>query len=250
MLVAGNWKMNLGLDDSRALATALAEGVGKSAAVEVAVFPQVAWLLAVREEVAGSDIGVGAQNGHPAASGAFTGEVSIATLAPHCRYILAGHSERRHIFGESDAFVGEKVQAILAAGCRAILCVGETLAERRAGEAQAVVERQLAAGLDGVTHDALARVTIAYEPVWAIGTGVAATPQDAQAMCAAVRGWIDATFGRSAAEHVRVLYGGSVSPDNAGGLFALPDVDGGLVGGASLKPESFLAIVAAGTASL
>lgn len=249
ILVAGNWKMNLDLEQSRNLASEIAAGTSAATSVEVAIFPQIPWLLPVGEAVGGSHVGIGAQNGHPAQAGAFTGEVSLAGLAPLCRYILAGHSERRHIFGESDSFVGEKVRAILAHGSRPILCVGETLEERRAGSAEAVVVRQLLAGLEGVVGSDLEQVTVAYEPVWAIGTGVAATPDDAQSMCRAVRTWVSSTYSDREAETVRVLYGGSVTPDNAEALFTLPDVDGGLVGGASLKAQSFLAIVAAAVRS-
>jgi triosephosphate isomerase len=245
MLVAGNWKMNLGLEQSCSLAAQLAAGLSPDSGVEVAIFPQFPWILAVREAVGGAPIGVGAQNGHPGGSGAFTGEVSIELLAAECRYILAGHSERRHLFGESDGFVGEKVRAIVAAGCRAILCVGETLEERQRGDANTVVVRQLQAGCAGLDANQFRGVTIAYEPVWAIGTGVPAKASDAQAMCAEVRRWIRDHFGSDAAEGTRILYGGSITPDNARELFGLADVDGGLVGGASLKAEGFLAIVAA-----
>jgi triosephosphate isomerase len=243
MLVAGNWKMNLGLDQARALAAETA-ATSPPAGVEVAVCPPFPWLLPVREAVAASGVLVGAQHCYSAASGAFTGEVAPPMLAPLVDLILAGHSERRHVFGESDELVGQKVAAILAAGLRAVLCVGETLDERRADQAAEVVTRQLAAGLAAVASNDLERVVIAYEPVWAIGTGVAATPDDAQQMCAAVRDWLGGQYG-AAGRAVQVLYGGSVTPDNAATLFAQPDVDGGLVGGASLKPESFLAIVAA-----
>ncbi|RIK37166.1 MAG: triose-phosphate isomerase [Chloroflexi bacterium] len=250
VLVAGNWKMNLTLEDSIALAASLAADATTTTTVEIAVFPQMPWLLPVAHALRETGIGVGAQNGHPLASGAFTGEVSIGAIAPHCRYILAGHSERRHLFGESDEFVGEKVRATIAAGSRAILCVGETLREREDGLAEAVVVRQLGAGLAGLDAQQLGAVTIAYEPVWAIGTGIAATPDDAQAMSAVVRRWIAEHYSHPVAQQIRILYGGSVTPENAAALFALADVDGGLVGGASLKAESFLKIVAAAVRTL
>ena len=248
MMIAGNWKMNLGHDEALALASALAQSVVVTTEVEIAIFPPFPWLLPVRAVLGESGILLGAQTCHQTDFGAFTGEVSAQMLAPICDVILAGHSERRQLFGESDALVGEKVAAILAAGSRAVLCVGETLAERDAGNAANVVTRQLSAGLRSVSGAALERVIVAYEPVWAIGTGVAATASDAQAMCGATRKWLREHFGAAGAE-VGVLYGGSVTPDNALELFSQPDIDGALVGGASLKADSFARIVAAGSAS-
>ena len=244
MLVAGNWKMNLDRREAIALAGGLAGAAKPDSNVEVAVFPPFPWIVPVRDIVANLHIAVGAQHCHTETSGAFTGEVSAAMLADVCDYILAGHSERRHVFGESDETVGAKVTAILATSAKPVLCVGETLDERQADQAQAVVARQLAAGLSGVNSDSVSRLTIAYEPVWAIGTGVAATADDAQEMCAFVRGWLAERFGLDGRE-VRVLYGGSVSPDNAATLFERDDIDGALVGGASLKADTFRAIVAA-----
>ncbi|HEX5165598.1 MAG TPA: triose-phosphate isomerase [Thermomicrobiales bacterium] len=247
MLVAGNWKMNLDRREAIALAGALAGVAKPSSPVEVGIFPPFPWIVPVRDIVANLHIAVGAQNCHTDVSGAFTGEVSAAMLADVCDYILAGHSERRHIFGESDETVGAKVAAILATSPRPILCVGELLNERNAGRAEEVVARQLDAGLASVAQEDVERLTIAYEPVWAIGTGVAATPDDAQAMCAFVRSWLIERFGISGGD-LRILYGGSVSPDNAATLFGQADVDGALVGGASLKADSFRAIVAAANA--
>jgi triosephosphate isomerase len=247
MLVAGNWKMNLDRREAIALAGGLAGAAKPDSNVEVAVFPPFPWIVPVRDIVANLNIAVGAQHCHTEKSGAFTGEVSAGMLADVCDYILAGHSERRHVFGESDETVGAKVTAILATSAKPVLCVGETLDERQAGQAQAVVARQLAAGLSSVDADSVARLTIAYEPVWAIGTGVAATADDAQDMCAFVRGWLAERFGADGRE-VRVLYGGSVSSDNAATLFERDDIDGALVGGASLKADSFRAIVAAARA--
>jgi triosephosphate isomerase len=244
MLVAGNWKMNLDRREAVALAGALAGVARPSSPVEVAVFPPFPWIVPVRDIVANLHIAVGAQHCHTDVSGAFTGEVSAAMLADVCDYILAGHSERRHIFGESDEVVGAKVAAILATSAQPVLCVGETLDERKAGRAEEVVARQLDAGLASVEPGDVERLTVAYEPVWAIGTGVAATPDDAQAMCAFVRNWLVERF-RSSGGDLRVLYGGSVSPDNAETLFGRDDIDGALVGGASLKADSFRAIVAA-----
>jgi triosephosphate isomerase len=246
LLVAGNWKMNLTLEQARELAAAVAQAP-RQAGVDVALCPPFPWLLAVRQATQASTVLVGAQNCHTAASGAFTGEVSPTMLAPHVDFILAGHSERRHVFGESDELVGQKVGAILSAGSRAVLCVGETLAERQADQAATVVTRQLSSGLASAGVNDLDRVVVAYEPVWAIGTGVAATPEDAQQMCAVVRDWLGDRYGETG-RNVGILYGGSVTPDNAGSLFAQPDVDGGLVGGASLKADSFQAIVDAAAA--
>jgi triosephosphate isomerase len=243
-LVAGNWKMNLDRREAIALAGGLAGAAKADSGVEVAVFPPFPWIVPVRDIVANLNIGVGAQNCHTEVSGAFTGEVSAAMLADVCDYILAGHSERRHLFDESDEMVGAKVNAILATSVKPILCVGETVDERQAGQANEVVARQLAAGLTAVEAEAVSRLTVAYEPVWAIGTGVAATADDAQEMCAFVRGWLVERFGE-AGGNVRVLYGGSVSPDNAAALFIREDIDGALVGGASLKVDTFRAIIAA-----
>lgn len=245
-MVAGNWKMNTTLEEARQLATSIASGVVASlgSIVDVAVFPPAPWLIPVREALESSRIQIGAQNCYTKESGAFTGEVSPWMLVGVSDLVLAGHSERRHVFGESDELVGAKTGAIIASGLHAVLCVGETLDERQAGTARQVVTRQLEAGLTAVTPQDLAHVTIAYEPVWAIGTGVAATPDDAQEMCRTIRAWLTSRFG-SDADTVRILYGGSVTPENAGTLFAQADVDGALVGGASLKAGSFLAIVQA-----
>jgi triosephosphate isomerase len=250
MLIAGNWKMNLRVEEARALASSLAS-VEASTGVQVGVFPPYPWILPVREALGSSGVLVGAQNCHAKASGAFTGEVSAPMLADICDAVIIGHSERRHVFGESDAEVGEKAVAVLNAGLTLILCVGETLDEREAGQAEAVVNRQLAAAFDALREaDSLRteNITIAYEPVWAIGTGVAATSDDAQAMSAAIRAWLSENVSRDAAVGMHILYGGSVTPDNASELLAQPDVDGALVGGASLKAEGFAAIVAAANA--
>ncbi|HLT47443.1 MAG TPA: triose-phosphate isomerase [Rubricoccaceae bacterium] len=246
MLVAGNWKMHTDRDEALRLAAEVVRRTEHEArAVDVAVCPPFVWLDAVRERLHGSRVALGAQNVHPAASGAFTGEVAPPMLAAlGCRYVIVGHSERRQHFGESDAFVGEKVRAVMGAGMVPILCVGETLAERDAGEAEAVVRRQLDGALDGVTLDEAEALVVAYEPVWAIGTGRTATPEQAQAVHAFIRERLGARFG-AAGRGVRLLYGGSVKPDNAADLFAQPDLDGGLIGGASLDAEAFAAIVRA-----
>jgi triosephosphate isomerase (TIM) len=242
-IVAGNWKMNL----DRRSSVELAVGVGDirhDSSTEVLVFPATAWIVPVADALEGTAVEVGGQNCHFESNGAFTGEVSAIMLAEVCSFVLAGHSERRHLFGESDEVVGKKVRAILDGGLSAVLCVGETLDERTANDAEAVVDRQLRSGLEHVDASDLARLVIAYEPVWAIGTGVSATPDDAQTMCRFVRRTLEAMFGTDANE-TPVLYGGSVTAESAADLFGQADIDGGLVGGASLDVQSFRAIVEA-----
>ena len=249
MMVAGNWKMNLGLADAVRLASDVARDTADDAeAVAVAVCPPTIWLEAVAERVKDSAVRLGAQNVHPAASGAFTGEVSTEMLSQvGARYVIVGHSERRQVFGESDAFVAEKARAATEAGLVPIVCVGETLDERESGDAEATVLAQLAASLQGVVLSDSSALVVAYEPVWAIGTGRTASPEQAQAMHAALRGALASQF--AGGDRVEILYGGSVKPDNAADLFAQPDLDGALVGGASLDPDAFAAIVAAARAA-
>ncbi|HEX9953344.1 MAG TPA: triose-phosphate isomerase [Rubricoccaceae bacterium] len=242
MLVLGNWKMNTGLAEAVRLASDVVHATAGGRA-DVGVCPPAVWLDAVAERLRGSHVALGAQNVYPEASGAFTGEVSPAMLADvGCRYVLVGHSERRAILGESSAFVAHKTAACLAAGLVPVLCVGETLDERDGGRAEAVVADQLLASLDGVA--APGALVVAYEPVWAIGTGRTASPEQAQAMHAALRTTLAERFG-AAGRAVPLLYGGSVNAGNAATLFAQPDVDGALVGGASLDATAFAAIVAA-----
>lgn len=242
-IIAGNWKMNLGKAESIALARDVSGIECDRRHIEIIIFPATLWLAPVADAVAESGVLVGGQNCHSAVSGAFTGEVSAAMLADVCSHGLAGHSERRHVFGESDEFIAAKVRAILDANMTAVLCVGETLDERQAGDAERIVERQLREGLSQAAPHELVRVIVAYEPVWAIGTGVSATPEDAQAMCAFVRGRLGAID--SAGVDCPVLYGGSVTPENARDLLGQADIDGALVGGASLNVQSFRAIVQA-----
>lgn len=248
--VAGNWKMNLDVEGAIELATAVARGAaGSLARLDVGVFPAFVHLPAVREALRGLESGVilGAQDCYMGESGAFTGEVSAPMLkGVGCASVLTGHSERRHVIGEQDELVNKKTLAALGAGMQCVLCVGETIEQRRAGETDAVNERQVRAGLAGVGADMVGRLTIAYEPVWAIGTGETATPEDAQNAHEKIRGVLGDVIGAEAAGAMRILYGGSVKPDNAGELFACPDIDGGLIGGASLKAASFLSIVEAG----
>jgi len=216
-----------------------------AAGVDVLLFPPVAYLLLLRDALVGTQVGIGAQNLHPEIEGAYTGEVAgemIRDLGGS--WAIVGHSERRQLFGETDALVAQKFAAALRAGLCPVLCVGESLEERLAGDAEAVVNRQLDAVIAAIDCLGLARGVIAYEPVWAIGTGETATPDQAQEMHAAIRGRLAQVSPEMAGE-MRILYGGSVKPDNAAQLFAQADIDGGLVGGASLNVRDFLAIVAA-----
>ena len=245
-LVAGNWKMNTTRAEAVALASAVAAGVGASPAAEVVVCPPFPWLTAVADALKGSAVGVGAQNCHPKPSGAYTGEVAPAMLLDAgCRSVIVGHSERRHGLGETDEFLNEKAKAALSAGLRVIFCVGELRAEREGNQTEAVLDRQVTVGLRDLPADKLGALVVAYEPVWAIGTGLTATPDQAQEAHAFIRGKLGSLYGEKIASDLPILYGGSVTPDTAAGLFAKPDVDGGLVGGASLKADSFLTIVRA-----
>jgi triosephosphate isomerase len=227
-----------------ALVKELAAGVGETGGrVQVAVAPPFTALHAVAQALPGSGIELAAQDVHWEAQGAFTGEVSAAMLADAgCHHAIVGHSERRQLFGETDETVRKKVGALLAANVRPIVCVGETLAEREARRTLAVVDRQVRAGLSGLSAEVLAAITIAYEPVWAIGTGKTATTAQAQEVHAAIRAILRELGGRTGDE-IRIQYGGSVKPENAAELMSQPDVDGALVGGASLKAKDFLAIV-------
>jgi len=207
------------------------------------VFPPFVDLPAAVAALADSPIGVGGQNLHPAPAGAFTGEVSAnMLLTVGCQYVIIGHSERRQLFGETDAFIREKLEAALKAGLIPVLCVGETLQERQDGKTEEVVRRQVTSAASGL--DRSGEVVFAYEPVWAIGTGVVASPEQAQAVHAQIRGWLSELWSE-AAEKTRILYGGSVKPDNAKALLSCEDIDGALVGGAALEPESFMRIIEA-----
>jgi len=250
-LIAGNWKMNLRLAQMRALVAALREALGDTEAVEVAVCPPAIYLFPVGEALRGGAIQLGAQDVYFESEGAFTGEVSAAMVAETgARYVILGHSERRHTIGhfEDDWMVNRKVHAARAAGLTPILCVGETLQERQRGLTLDVLTFQLSAGLVGLHAPEPADLVIAYEPVWAIGTGQNATPAQAQEAHGHLRGELRRLCG-DVAERVRILYGGSVKPDNAGELLAQADVDGGLIGGASLKAESFVGIIRAALAA-
>jgi len=241
-LFAANWKMHKTPDEAEAFVAALLAELGEPTA-EVVLAPAAVALERTGRALAGSPVGLAAQNVHPEPAGAFTGELSVGMLAAvGCRYAIVGHSERRHLFGEDDAFVARKVRALLDGGLTPIVCIGESLEEREAGRTLAVVEGQLQGSLAGVSAEEAAGLVLAYEPVWAIGTGRTATPDSAQEVHAAIRARLADTWG-PAAERIRIQYGGSVKPDNVAALLAQPDIDGALVGGASLEPDGFLAVV-------
>jgi len=242
ILVAGNWKMNCSQAMATGLLTGLLEGSRDGREVDMAVFPPYPYLAQVQSMLQGSTISWGAQNLNPAPKGAHTGEVAASMLVEFgCSQVLVGHSERRTLYGESDGDVAARFAAALAAGLQPVLCVGETLDERESGQTEAVVARQLDAVLDQSGIAAFANAVVAYEPVWAIGTGRTATPEQAQAVHAFIRDKLSALDAIIAGQ-LRILYGGSVNGSNAADLFAREDIDGGLVGGASLKVEDFLAI--------
>ena len=242
-LIAGNWKMNTTVDEARALAKALASNLNGASGVEVLLCPPFISLTTVGSEISGTTLKLGAQNLHPEPKGAFTGEVSPAMLAGLCDYVIIGHSERRAIFGEDDDFVNRKVHAALARDIIPILCIGETLAQREARATDEVLTRQVIGGLKDVPPDA--DFVVAYEPVWAIGTGKAASPSDAEQAIALIRQTISQQLGNQAAERTRILYGGSVKSSNIRDFITSDDIDGALVGGASLDPDDFSGIVTA-----
>lgn len=244
-LIAGNWKMNLNRAESMALARGIAHGSG-SLSAELLVCPPFVYLDCVRGVLDGSSVRLGAQNVYHQPNGAFTGEISTSMLVDvGCQYVIVGHSERRHVLGESDDLIKAKVNAALAAGLTPILCVGELLEEREAGRTEEVCQRQMNAVLGGLPEEQAAGLVVAYEPVWAIGTGKTATPDQAQAVHADLRNLLAQRYNADLSQSIRILYGGSVKPANAAELLAQPDIDGALVGGASLETSSFLAIAAA-----
>jgi triosephosphate isomerase len=244
-LVAANWKMHKTLAEAERFVREFLPLLPAGNDVEIAIAPPFVALASVARGLAGSRVALAAQSVHPSEQGAFTGEISAGMLADvGCRYGIVGHSERRALFGETSALVAAKAAALLAKGIRPIVCVGESLAEREAGRSVAVVTEQLAESLSAVAPERAAEVVIAYEPVWAIGTGRTATPETAQQVHAAIRDLLGARF-PAAQRRMRVLYGGSVKPENTAELMAQPDIDGALVGGASLEPKSFAAIVVA-----
>jgi triosephosphate isomerase (TIM) len=244
--IAGNWKMYTTGGSAEALAAAVAKGVGGDTTVMVAVCPPFPFLARVAQALKGTPVALGAQNCYPEKEGAFTGEVSpLMLLDVGCRYVILGHSERRQVLRETDAFINRKVHAALEAGLDVILCVGETLAEREANHTEQVLDVQLRGSLANIPPGLVSRITIAYEPVWAIGTGKTATPDQAQHAHAYIRQRIAQAVDADTARALTIQYGGSVKPENAASLLTQPDVDGALVGGASLKPEQFLPIIKA-----
>jgi triosephosphate isomerase len=244
-IVAGNWKMNKRLAEAAELATAISRELGEITDVDVVLCPPFTALRTVGEVIANSGIRLGAQNMHFEPDGAFTGEVSSSMLRDlYCHYVILGHSERRAFFGENDAIVNRKTRAAIAATLTPIVCVGETLQERDGGRTQTVVETQVRGSLAGLGAD-LRKVVVAYEPVWAIGTGRTATPEQAQEVHALIRKVLVDLSDPSTGESIRIQYGGSVKAANAASLFSQPDIDGGLIGGASLEARSFVDIVKA-----
>ncbi|MBL9208833.1 MAG: triose-phosphate isomerase [Opitutaceae bacterium] len=249
-LIAGNWKMNKTSADGVALVNDIVAAVGKQADVDVVVCPPFTAVESVGRALEGSEVKLGAQNMHFEASGAFTGEVSAPMLrAIFATHVILGHSERRTLFGETDELVNKKVLAALKNQLKPIFCVGETLGERESGATLKVVQTQVERGLEGVNKDQAASIVVAYEPVWAIGTGKVATTEQAQEVHAYIRGLLTKLFGDAIAQKVRILYGGSMKPANAPELLAQKDIDGGLIGGASLEARSFVELVNAAVAA-
>lgn len=247
-LIAGNWKMNTNAKSAFALAKSVSEASPGYGAVDLLVCPPSVYLTAVRDAVAGGTVAYGAQNMYHEKNGAFTGEISAEMLKDvGATFVILGHSERRHIMGETDEAVNKKTLAAHVAGLTPIVCVGELLKEREAGQTADVIRRQFDGSMAGLSAPLMAATVIAYEPVWAIGTGKVATPEQAEEAHADLRKLIADRYNAETAEAVRILYGGSVKPDNAVELLSRPNVDGFLVGGASLKADDFLAIAAAGT---
>jgi triosephosphate isomerase len=251
-IVGGNWKMNTDLASAVELAEDVVAGCGTMIeSCDVALFPPFPYLQAVGRALGHHGLLLGAQDVYPEPDGAFTGEVSTSMLLDlHVETVLAGHSERRHVIGEGDELVAAKLTAALAAGLKVVLCVGETREQRNAGTTQEIVGRQLEAGLAGVDADGMRDVVIAYEPVWAIGTGETATPEDAEREHAFIRGRLAELYDDDVADATRIQYGGSVKPNNAEDLIAGENIDGFLVGGASLKADDFLAIIRAAAGAL
>lgn len=244
--IAGNWKMNTTRDEAIALARSVAEGFQTADRVDVAVCPPSVYLEAVGKAIEGTPVELGAQNMYHESFGAYTGEISGPMLADiGCRFVILGHSERRQYFQETDDAINRKVKAALKIGLVPILCLGETLDQRQAGQTQDVVRRQFDGSTADLISDQMEQVVIAYEPVWAIGTGVTATKEQAEEVHADLRKMIQGRYNSQVAESVRILYGGSVKPGNAAELLSQPNIDGALVGGASLKAADFLAIISA-----
>ncbi|MBR6022718.1 MAG: triose-phosphate isomerase [Kiritimatiellae bacterium] len=245
-IVAGNWKMNMTTAEAASLVTALKGQLAGFREADVVVCPPFTAIETVSRLVQGTNIDLGAQNMHWEKSGAFTGEISPAMLRElYCHYVILGHSERRQYFHEDDAIVNRKVRAAHSWGLRPIVCVGETLEQREAGQVEAVVSSQVRGSLDGLSQKEMLDTIVAYEPVWAIGTGKTATSAQAQEVHALIRATLASMFDAAVAQGVRIQYGGSVKPGNARELFSMPDIDGGLIGGAALDAKSFVDIVRA-----
>jgi triosephosphate isomerase len=248
-LIAGNWKMNKSAADGASLTKDIVDEIGRETSVDVVICPPFTALESVAKALEGQSIKLGAQNVHPEKNGAFTGEISAEMLRSlYVTHVILGHSERRTLFGETDAFINKKVITSLASQLKPILCVGESLAEREAGATLTVVQTQLEACLKGVALDQITTVVIAYEPIWAIGTGKVATTAQAQEVHAFIRDLLTKLYGAPLAQKVRILYGGSMKPSNAPELLAEKDIDGGLIGGASLEAKSFVELVKAAAA--
>jgi len=245
-IVAANWKMHKTIAEAVELTRAVRKAVADVTGCEVVLCPPFTALSAVREALGPARIGLGAQNMYFEEQGAFTGEISPLMLAELCQFVILGHSERRQLFGETDAGVNRKAKAALAHHLTPIICVGEALEQNRAGQTAAVVGSQVRAAFDGISRDDAARVVVAYEPIWAIGTGLAAEPAEVNTIIGvSIRGVLAELYGETTAQAVRVQYGGSVKPDNMADFARMPEIDGALVGGASLKADSFAAIVKA-----
>ncbi len=243
-MIAGNWKLHKTLEESGQLATELAQQLSTINDRDIVIAPVFTALAHVSEKITNSPIQLAAQNCYPAETGAFTGEVSPALLKDAgCTYIISGHSERRQLLNETNQFINQKVSATINAGLGAILCIGETLQERETHQMLEILTSQVKEGLAGITAEQMTKVVIAYEPVWAIGTGVTASDEQAQEAHAFIRGLLQGLYNQEIAEATRILYGGSVKPNNVDGLMAQSDIDGALVGGASLKAEDFIRIV-------
>lgn len=244
-IIAGNWKMNNDLNESQSLVSGIKSGLGNDDKCEVIVCPPFTSLSEVHSLVKDSPVKLGAQNMFFEESGAYTGEISASMLKSiGCEYVILGHSERRTIFGESDEWINNKIKKAIESGLKVIFCIGETLAQREEGVTDAVIKNQIINGLQNVTSENLKTITIAYEPIWAIGTGKTASPEQAQEVHAFIRNLIEEIYSKESAENLIIQYGGSVKPDNAASLLSQPDIDGALVGGACLKPASFLSIIA------
>jgi len=244
-VIAGNWKMNKDLNESQSLVSGIISGLGNDDKCDVIVCPPFTSLSEVHALIGDTQVKLGAQNMFYEESGAYTGEISPLMLkSVGCDYVILGHSERRNIFGEGDEMINKKIKKALESGLKVIFCIGESLSQREEGVTNDVVNNQVANGLNGITSDDMKNIIIAYEPIWAIGTGKTATPEQAQEVHSFIRDLISNSFSSEIAENLIIQYGGSVKPENAATLLSQPDIDGALVGGACLKADSFLSIIA------